>query len=88
MVVRSAALRAPEPSWEARIWMGDSRPGLNDSVRGRGSYLAAHNLAVFHDGLGDAAQARRWRTREAALRGSALASGAPRPAAEERAAPG
>ena len=56
-----------EASWLRAIEIGE-RPELADSVRGRGSFLAAHNLAVLHAGLGHDAQARRWREREAAMR--------------------
>lgn len=34
---------------------------LDGAVRGRGSYLAAHNLAVFYESLGDAARAAPYR---------------------------
>ena len=34
----------------------------------RGSFLAAHNLAVLHASLGADADAARWREREALLR--------------------
>jgi glycosyltransferase involved in cell wall biosynthesis len=56
-----------ESSWLRALEIGEC-PQLQDSVVGRGSFLAAHNLAVLHEGLGDAAQARYWRDREAALR--------------------
>jgi glycosyltransferase involved in cell wall biosynthesis len=56
-----------ESSWLRAIEIGE-RPQMQDTVRGRGSYLAAHNLAVLHAGLGDHAQARHWREREAAFR--------------------
>ena len=56
-----------ESSWLRSIEIGE-RPQLHDTVRGRGSFLAAHNLAVFHSSLGDAAQALLWRAREAAFR--------------------
>ena len=55
-----------EASWLRAIEIGEA-PQLQDSVRGRGSYLAAHNLAVLYAGLGDAQQAAHWRIREAAL---------------------
>ncbi len=47
------------------------RPELPDSVRGRGSFLAAHNLAAFHQSLGQEAQARTWRERAAQWRAAA-----------------
>ena len=56
-----------EASWLRAIEIGE-QPQLQDTVRGRGSFLAAHNLAVLHAGLGDAALARHWRVREAAYR--------------------
>ena len=40
-----------ESSWLRALEIGE-RPQLQDTVRGRGSFLAAHNLAVLHDGLG------------------------------------
>ena len=36
-----------ESSWLRAIEIGE-RPELQDTVRGRGSFLAAHNLAVLH----------------------------------------
>lgn len=56
-----------EASWLRAIEIGE-RPALHDTVRGRGSFLAAHNLAVFHSSLGNAAEAAQWRAREAASR--------------------
>jgi hypothetical protein len=56
-----------ESSWLRAIEIGE-QPQLQDTVRGRGSYLAAHNLAVFHAGLGDRAQAQLWRERETGFR--------------------
>ena len=56
-----------ESSWLRAIEIGE-QPQLQDTVRGRGSFLAAHNLAVLHAGLGDAGQARQWREREAVFR--------------------
>ena len=48
-----------ESSWLEAVAIGE-QPQLNDSVRGRGSFLAAHNLAVLHAGLGDADTAQAW----------------------------
>ena len=59
-----------ESSWLRAIEIGE-QPQLQDTVRGRGSYLAAHNLAVFYSGLGDPVQAQRWRVREAQFRRTA-----------------
>ena len=56
-----------EASWLRAIEIGE-QPQLQDTVRGRGSFLAAHNLAVLHAGLGNATQARHWREREAFYR--------------------
>jgi len=67
---RGAAL-APliESNWLRAVAIGE-RPELPDSVRGRGSYLAAHNLAVLYAGLQRDAQAECWRTRAAQMRGA------------------
>ena len=59
-----------ESSWLRALEIGE-RPELQDTVRGRGSFLAAHNLAVLHASLGDDAEAARWREREAAFRAAA-----------------
>lgn len=59
-----------ESSWERAIAIGE-RPDLPDSVRGRGSFLAAHNLAAFHESLGRDDQARLWRERARAWREAA-----------------
>ena len=59
-----------ESSWLRAIEIGE-RPELQDTVRGRGSFLAAHNLAVLHASLGADAEASRWRQREAAFRAAA-----------------
>ena len=56
-----------EASWLRAVAIGE-RPELPNSVRGRGSFLAAHNLAAFHESLGQAAQAAQWREREARWR--------------------
>ena len=50
-----------EAAWQRCLEIGE-RPDLSGSVRGRGSVLAAHNLAVIHEGLGEheaAAELRR-----------------------------
>jgi glycosyltransferase involved in cell wall biosynthesis len=57
-----ALLPRIEASWRRAVEIGE-RPDLPDSVRGRGSFLAAHNLAVFHESLGQPAQSRLWRER-------------------------
>jgi len=51
-----------EASWLRALDI-DEQPQLNDTVRGRGSFLAAHNLAVLYDGQGDSAKASHWRER-------------------------
>lgn len=57
-----ALLPMIESSWLRAIEIGE-RPELPDSVAGRGSFLAAHNLAGYYESLGNAAQAQRWRVR-------------------------
>ena len=59
-----------EASWLRAIEIGEA-PQLQDSVRGRGSFLAAHNLAVLYAGLGDTAQAAQWRARALEFRARA-----------------
>ena len=49
-----------ESSWLQAFAIGE-QPLLQDSVSGRGSHLAAHNLAVLYDGLGLHAKAAAWR---------------------------
>lgn len=51
-----------QQAWQHCLAIGE-QPGLSGAVRGRGSWLAAHNLAVVLDGLGqpDAAAALRRR---------------------------
>ncbi len=56
-----------EASWQRCLEIGE-RPDLEGAVIGRGSYLAAANLAVLCDGTGRAEEARQWRERSAALR--------------------
>lgn len=60
-----------ESSWEQAVQIGE-RPELADTVRGRGSYLAAHNLAVLHESLGRTAEAQAWRQRETEMRAAAV----------------
>lgn len=61
-----------ESAWQRAIAIGE-RPELPDSVHGRGSFLAAHNLAVLYDGLRQTEQARHWRERAQSMRGAASA---------------
>ena len=56
-----------EASWLRAIEIGE-QPGLQDRVSGRGSWLAAHNLAVFHASLGDADRSQQWRQTAARMR--------------------
>ncbi len=58
-----------ESSWLRALEIGE-QPQLHDTVRGRGSFLAAHNLAALYEGQGDAAKARHWRERAGAMRDS------------------
>ena len=66
----AALLPRIEAAWQRAVAIGE-RPELPDSVRGRGSFLAAHNLAAFHQSLGQEAQARTWRERAAQWRAAA-----------------
>ena len=56
-----------DAGWQRAIEIGEN-PQLHDSVRGRGSFLAAHNLAVLHESLGQVDRARYWREREREMR--------------------
>jgi hypothetical protein len=49
-----------ESSWLKCLEIGD-QPTLAGSVNGRGSRLAAHNLAVLYEGVGDTGRATRYR---------------------------
>jgi tetratricopeptide (TPR) repeat protein len=66
-----ALLPMIESAWLQALTIGEN-PDLHDTVRGRGSFLAAHNLAVLHMSLGHAAQAQAWRARERQLRAALL----------------
>ena len=59
-------LPAVEASWLRALEIGE-QPQLHDTVRGRGSWLAAHNLGVLHAGLGHTLQATHWRERAAVM---------------------
>jgi hypothetical protein len=63
-----------EQAWLRAIEIGE-QPTLPDSLRGRGSYLAAHTLAAFHASLGPAELAAQWQARARAWR-AAEAGGA------------
>ena len=56
-----------EANWLRAIEIGE-RPELPDSVLGRGSFLAAHNLAVLHESLGNHDGAHHWRQEVARMR--------------------
>jgi len=49
-----------DASWRRCLQIGET-PQLDGAVAGRGSTLAAHNLAVLHESLGNAADAARFR---------------------------
>ena len=55
-------LPVAQAAWQRCLEIGE-RPDLHGSVAGRGSHLAAHNLAVVCSGLGLTAEADLWRTR-------------------------
>jgi len=56
-----------EASWLRCLEIGD-KPLLEGSVRGRGSYLAAHNLAVLYQEIGDKRKAAQHRKMAKRLR--------------------
>jgi len=56
-----------ETAWQRAVAIGE-RPELPDSVAGRGSFLAAHNLAVLYAGLNRTGEAALWREREHTMR--------------------
>jgi len=56
-----------EFAWKKCLEIGE-RPDLDGAVRGRGGHLAAHNLAVFYESLGQAAQAAEYAALAARLR--------------------
>jgi glycosyltransferase involved in cell wall biosynthesis len=55
-----------EDSWLHAFEIGE-QPLLQDTVSGRGSHLAAHNLAVLYGGLGMDDKAQYWRERSIAV---------------------
>jgi glycosyltransferase involved in cell wall biosynthesis len=63
-----------EASWLQALAIGE-RPHLHDTVHGRGSFLAAHNLAALHASFGNEARAAEWRERAAAMRKAATPGG-------------
>lgn len=54
-----------ESAWKRCLEIGD-RPDLDGSVAGRGGHMAAHNLAVFYDTLGQGELAARYKALAAA----------------------
>lgn len=56
-----------ESCWLRSLEIGE-RPDLEGAVHGRGSFLAAHNLAVLYDGLGRRDQAEHYRSLAAQLK--------------------
>jgi len=60
-------LPTAETCWRRALQIGEN-PELPDTVRGRGSFLAAHNLAVLYEGVGDSALALAWREQAARMR--------------------
>jgi len=50
-----------ESSWLRCLEIGE-RPDLEGAVQGRGSHLAATNLAVIYEGMGRTEEARQYRT--------------------------
>jgi glycosyltransferase involved in cell wall biosynthesis len=56
-----------EGAWKRCLEIGE-QPGIDGSVEGCGSYLAAHNLAAFYEALGIADEAARYAQAEADLR--------------------
>lgn len=56
-------LSMAEAAWERCLELGEAAAELSGSVAGRGSYLAAHNLAVMHEQLGRRDKARALRQR-------------------------
>lgn len=62
-----------EAAWQRAVAIGE-RPELSDSVLGRGSFLAAHNLALLYEGLGRTDRARVWREREREMRAATNAA--------------
>lgn len=54
-----------ESAWKRCLEIGD-RPDLDGAVAGRGGHMAAHNLAVFYETLGQGELAARYRALAAA----------------------
>ena len=56
-----------ESAWKRCLEIGE-RPELDGAVAGRGSHMAAHNLAVFYETLGRKAEAAKHKALAARLR--------------------
>ena len=56
-----------EHHWLRALAIGD-RPGLNGSVIGHGSHLAAHNLAAFYRCIGRTDESRQYESMATRLR--------------------
>ncbi|MEO7335901.1 MAG: glycosyltransferase family 2 protein [Caldimonas sp.] len=71
----TALLPMIEASWQRCLEIGE-RPDLEGAVHGRGSFLAARNLALLSESLGRTEEARHWLERSAmhAVPGGAEAS--------------
>jgi hypothetical protein len=63
--------------WQRCLQIGE-RPLLEGAVQGRGSFLAAHNLAVVCRGLGARDRATHYQALSASLRGQVTPQAAPR----------
>jgi len=57
-----------EAAWKRCLEIGE-RPELDGAVAGRGGHMAAHNLAVFYETLGQAGPAVEYRALAARLKG-------------------
>lgn len=69
----SVILPVIESSWQRCLELGDTLD-LEGSVAGRGSHLAAHNLMVFHESLGQAEPAAYYRDLAEHLKSTNVAS--------------
>lgn len=74
-------LPVAEASWLKCLAIGD-QPGLPGTVTGRGSHLAAHNLAVLYQGLGDTEQAARYAAQAAQAGASVFSESPPAPGSD------
>lgn len=63
-----------EASWLQCLSIGEN-DGLEGAVQGRGSFLAAHNLAAFHASLGHASQAAHFERMARELRAASRSRG-------------